>query len=109
MPARASFSFDDGMLISSWNATLPLRMRVSMSAIGSVIIGRSPTRLRHARDLALVHHLTEAHPAETELAVHRTRATAAPAAGVGPHLELRLAHLLLDERLLRHYCCPSRL
>ena len=36
------------------------------------------------------------------------RPAAAPAAGVAPHLELGLALLLLDERLLGHYCCPSR-
>src|SRR4051812_44782699 len=108
MAARASFSFDDGILISSWYATLPLRMRVSMSAIGSVIMA-SPTRLRHAGNLAGVHHLAEADPAQAELAVDGARAAAALATGVRPHLELRLALLLLDESLLGHYCCPSRL
>src|SRR5947209_8820239 len=99
MAARASFSFDDGMRISSWNATLPLRMRVSMSAIGSVIMAL-PTRLRHAGHFAGVHHLAEADAAQAELAVHRARAAAAPAPRVRAHLELRLALLLLDERLL---------
>src|ERR1700730_6552637 len=42
MPARASFSFDEGITQSSWNATFALRMRVSMSAIGSVIVMASP-------------------------------------------------------------------
>ncbi len=30
--------FDDGMDVESWNAWLALRTRVSMSAIGSVIV-----------------------------------------------------------------------
>src|SRR4051812_998258 len=109
MAARASFSLEDGIRISSWNATLPFRIRVSMSAMGSVIDMALPTRLRHAGDLAGVHHLTEADAAQAELAVHRAGATAALATGVAPHLELRLALLLLDESLLGHYCCPSRL
>src|SRR3954452_12461415 len=32
------FSFDDGMVAESWYAALALRTRVSMSAIGSVIV-----------------------------------------------------------------------
>src|SRR3954463_9387202 len=32
------FSFDDGMVAASWYAWLALRSRVSMSAIGSVIV-----------------------------------------------------------------------
>src|SRR5947209_20518456 len=102
MTARASFSFEDGIRISSWNATLPFRMRVNMSAIGSVIMMRSPTRLRDARDLAGVHHLAKAHAAQAELAVDRSRPAAPAAARVRPHLVLRLAHRLLDESLLRH-------
>src|SRR5262245_9474913 len=92
------------MRISSWKATLPLRMRVSMSAIGSVMVmpAPSPARLRHARDLTGVHHLPQADPAQAELAVHRVRTAAAVAARVRPHLELRLAPGLLDECLLRH-------
>jgi hypothetical protein len=40
--------------------------------------------------------LAEAEPAEAELAVHRTRATATAAPGVPAHLELRRALLLFD-------------
>src|SRR3954453_13781292 len=110
MPARASFSFEDGILISSWYATLPLRMRVSMSAIGSVIViaSPSPTGLRHARHLAGVDHLAVADAAESDLAVHGTRPAAPAAPRVAAHLELRLALLLLNKCLLRHYCAPSR-
>src|SRR5947209_5837870 len=103
MPASASLSLDDGMRTVSCIATLPLRMRVSMSAIGSVIVigsTPSPTCLGHARHLAAVHHLAKADPAEPELAIDRARSTAAPAAGVGPHAELGLALLLLDQSLL---------
>src|SRR5882762_4170015 len=90
--------------MSSWNATLPLRIRVSMSAMGSVIVmtAPSPAGLRHARHFAGVHHLAKADAAQPELAVHRLRSTAAPAACVGAHLELGLAQLLLDKSLLCH-------
>src|SRR3972149_9144710 len=46
--------------------------------------------------------VAQADPAETELAEHGARAAAAVAARVVPHLELRPAGVLDDERLLRH-------
>ena len=50
MVASATFCLDAGMLTSSCIATLALRMRVSMSAIGSVIIvGRSSHQLDFVR------------------------------------------------------------
>ena len=52
---------------------------------------------------------SQADTTQIELAVHRTWTTAATATGVTPNLELRLFLLLLDERLLRHGYCPSRL
>src|SRR5690606_21892316 len=110
--ARASFSFELGMRTSSCIAMFALRMRVSMSAIGSVIVIvvlPSPARLRHAGDLTGVHHLAQADTAEAELAVDALRTTAALAAGVGPNLELRGLLLLVDECLLGHQRCPSRL
>jgi hypothetical protein len=36
------FNFDAGMLTSSWYAEFALRSRVSMSAMGSVIVIRRP-------------------------------------------------------------------
>src|SRR5437016_5522757 len=112
MAASASLSFDEGMRTKSCWATLALRSRVSMSAMGSVIVMcslPSPARLRHARHLARVHHLAEADAAERELAIDGPRPSATAAAGVAPHLELGLALLLLDQCLLGHYCgCPSR-
>src|SRR4030095_10581801 len=112
MFASASFTFDEGIATSSWNATLAFRMRVSMSAMGSVIVtGRvppcpraSPRRLRHAGDLPRVRHVAEADATETELAVDGAGTPAPPAARVRAHLELRLPLLLLDQCLLGHTC-----
>ena len=75
-------------------ATLALRMRVSMSAMGSVIVMSRPPY-----QLALVtpgtspacDQLAQADAAQAELPEHRMRPAAAAATGVGPHLELRLA------------------
>src|SRR5689334_21468496 len=81
-------------------------MRVSMSAIGSVIVTAStppsPGALRHARNLTRVRHLAQAKAAQPEIAVHRPRATAPAAARVAANLELRLPLLLLYECFLRH-------
>src|SRR5579872_4034158 len=105
MPASASFTLEPGIAtVSRWVA-VALRMRVSMSAIGSVMVMArppSPARLGHARDLPGVDQLPETDPAEPELAVHRLGAAAPPASRVRPHLELGRALLLLDECLLRH-------
>src|SRR5215210_2009587 len=107
MAASDSLSLDDGMRTVSWAATDPLRIRVSMSAMGSVIVmGASPARLGHARHLAGVHHLAQADPAEPEGAVDGTRPSTPAAAGVGPHAELGLALLLLDQCLLRQLLAP---
>src|SRR6478609_2376645 len=102
MPARASLSFEEGMRTVSCMATLALRIRVSMSAMGSVIVMARPlpARLRHAGDLAGVHQLAQADAAQTEFAQNRVGPAATPAAGVRPYLELRLALSLDDECLL---------
>ena len=75
-----------------------------MSAMGSVIViearSPSPAGLGDARHLAAVHHLAKTDPAQPELAVDGARPSASPAAGVGPHSELGLALLLLDQCLL---------
>src|SRR4051794_28585342 len=112
MRATASFNLEDGIATSSWNATLAFLIRVSMSAIGSVIVTArrlpSPRALRHAGDLACVRHLPQADTAQTEVAVDRTRTSAPPAARIGARLELRLALLLVDQRLLGHELTPAR-
>src|SRR5690349_7136816 len=61
-----------------------------------------PAGLVHTGQLAPVRHLAEADPAQAELAEHRVRATSTLAAGVTPHLELRLGRGLVDQRLLGH-------
>src|SRR5215213_3626414 len=78
MRAISRLRFDDGISTVSCAAMMPLRIRVRKSAIGSVIDMRSPARLGHARDEAVVRQLAQAQAAEPELAVHgaRTPATA---------------------------------
>src|ERR1700722_19280261 len=71
MPARDTLSLEPGIFTVSNMAEMALRIRVSMSAIGSVIVMAClPARLCHARYLARMHHHTQADTAEPELAVH---------------------------------------
>src|SRR3954452_10884764 len=85
----------DGASTVSCAAMIPLRMRVRKSATGSVIDMRSPARLRHAGDVAVVRELAQADPAQAELAVDGARASAATAARV-------LARLVFGGALLAH-------
>src|SRR5215208_4772377 len=80
-----------GISTVSWAAMIPLRMRVRKSATGSVIDMGSPAALGHAGDVAVVGQLAQADAAQPELAVHRARTAAAPAARVGSRLVLRRA------------------
>src|SRR5436309_1140327 len=89
---------DVGMTALSWSALLAFRMRVSMSAIGSVSIA-SPARFRHAGDCALMGEVAQADAAEPELAEHRARPAAPVAARVVAHPVL-LRALLLTTRLV---------
>src|SRR5690349_7269023 len=92
------------MVACSCSALLALRMRVSMSAIGSVsTVSLLPARVRHAGNRALVRELAEADPAEAELAEDRARAAAPVAARVVAHLELLGSPLFHDEGGLGHY------
>src|SRR5258708_38006409 len=101
--AISTFIRELGMEACSCSALLALRMRVSMSAIGSVSTSSLlPTRLRHAGNRALVGELAQADPAEAELLEHRARPAAPVAARVVPHLELLRSPLLHDERGLGH-------
>src|SRR4029450_2704166 len=93
------------MMTSSWWAALPLRSRVSMSAIGSVMLTSTaplPARLGDARQLARVGELAHTDPAQAQLAQHGPRPPAALAARVAPHLELGGALGLGDQCLLCH-------
>src|SRR5437867_1458462 len=82
---------------------LALRIRASMSAIGSVMVMGSPRRLRHAGDLSLVRELTETDATERESLEHGALAPATDAARVTADPELPPGSLLLlDQCLLRH-------
>src|SRR5215831_9058254 len=72
----ASFTLEEASCTSLLPAVCPLRMRVSRSAIGSVmLIGRSsPARLRKTWDLAAVGDLPDLHARQAKLAVHASRA-----------------------------------
>src|SRR3954466_2746755 len=100
MRAISRLSPDEGMSTSSWEAMIPLRMRVRKSAMGSVWdIRRSglPGRLGHPGDEAVVSQLAQGDRAEADLAVHGAGPAAAAAASVLAGLVLgraRLAHPL---------------
>src|SRR5687768_8913605 len=134
MSATPCLSLLYGMETASWYAWLALRRRVSMSAIGSVIVmaarpflhrgfapapqarpaaivgceswWESPGGLGHAGQLAAVGHLPQADPAQAELAVDGLGAAAALAARVAADRELGLAGGLDPERGLRHVSSP---
>src|SRR5438046_271383 len=113
------------MATVSWYAEFAFRSRVSMSAIGSVIVmalrpssprfpagggtcgvlvlGLLPAGLGDAGQFAAVRHRAEADPAQAEPAVDGPRPPAAGTPRVGPDLELRSPLLLDDQRLLCHY------
>src|SRR5687768_3672450 len=95
MRAISCLSLESGITTVSCAAWMPLRMRVRKSATGSVIDMRSPARLRHAGDEALVRELAQADAAQAELAVHGTGPAAAVAARV-------VARLVLGGALLAH-------
>src|SRR5262249_10203758 len=87
---------------------LPLRSRVSMSAMESVImaVAPSPARLLHAGDQPVAGHVAEADPADAELAVDGARPAAQPApqpdADLLPRLQLHLVRRALAPLELRH-------
>src|SRR5690242_6218270 len=99
-----TFSLEEGISTCVWRAWMPLRMRVSMSATGSLmfIAPPLPARLHHARQLAARGALAEADAAHAELAQKGARPAAQEAAVVGLHLELRRPFALFDHALLGH-------
>src|SRR6476661_10993433 len=109
MRAISTFNFEFGISARSCSALLALRMRVSMSATGSVsMLCLLPRALCHAGDGALVGELPQADPAEPELLEHGARPSAAVAAGVVAHLELRGPCGFHSQRLLCHAYLISR-
>src|SRR5450756_1756922 len=119
--AISTLSFESGMSTRRCFAPQALRMRVSISAIGSVILIKSsssvlpypvagtrrnewlPACLADARDVARQRHLSETDSAEPELSQESARSSAPSAAIVLPHRELRLPLALLHHGLTRHY------
>src|SRR5713226_1881126 len=93
MRAISAFSRDAGMSTRVCLAVTALRIRVSMSAIGSVISFalsfRLPAALRHPGDVALERQLAEAQAAQPELPHVGARPAAQVAAVAQPDLELR--------------------
>src|SRR5580698_10976073 len=106
MAANDSLSFEPGILTVSKCAVLAFRMRVSMSAIGSVIVIvrrlLSPAGLGDAGDLAGMDHHPQADPAQAELAVDRLGPATPAASRISAHLELGGALLLFDQSLFGH-------
>src|SRR3954462_6150312 len=104
MRAISSLSLELGISTRSCSALLALRMRVSMSATGSVSMVSLflPGALRHAGDDALVGELPQADPAEPELLEHGARPAALVAAAVVARLVLVRTRGLRDQRLLGH-------
>src|SRR5580704_2922441 len=113
MPASDSFSLEVGIFTVSCIAVWALRIRVSMSAMGSVIVMSaalpSPARLGHAGDLPRMDHDAQADPAQPEFLEHGLGSPTAPAPRVTTDLELGRALLLLDQCLLGHRvrCSPA--
>src|SRR6516225_7864872 len=78
-----------GISTAGRSIRLALRMRVSMSAIGSVIMAVSPARLRYAGDEPVVGHVAEADAADAELPVDGPPAPAQAAAEADADLVAR--------------------
>src|ERR1700683_5036464 len=107
MRASSRLSLEEGMITCSCCAWAALRRRVRKSETGSVIAMRSPRALGHPRDVTVVRELAQADPADAELAVHRARAAAAPAAGVAPGRVFRCPLLADALRGLGHVVLSS--
>src|SRR4051794_31468693 len=102
--AISSLIREFGISTWSWRARFAFRMRLNMSAIGSVsTCFLLPTALGHAGNRALVRELAQADPAEAELAVDGARSAAAATASVVAHLELLRARGLHDQGFFCHY------
>src|SRR5665213_1259394 len=75
--ATAAFSLVAGISTAGRSIRLALRMRVSMSANGSVImVESSPARLHHARNQAVARHIAEADTADAKFTINGPRPAA---------------------------------
>src|SRR3954466_2227089 len=96
-----------------WPAEQAFRMRVSISATGSVRLipyVPLPAGLAHARDFPLQGELTETDTAESELPQNRAGAAAPLTAAHPAYLELRRAFGSFNPCCLCHQisCCRER-
>src|SRR2546428_1423942 len=102
---------DAGRATRECPAVFAFRIRVSMSAMLSVLISpvppSSPRRLLHARDLSLRRERTEADAADAELPHVRARPSAQVAAVVLRNGVLVLAESAIHGRLLSHSVSTS--
>src|SRR5690348_1518937 len=89
MRAISVFNLEAGTSTLGWRARIALRTRVSMSAIGSLVISLLPASLDHAGDLAVEGELAEAQAADAELAQEAARTSATPAAIAMPYSQFR--------------------
>src|SRR5512141_783045 len=95
---------DEGIAPDSFSASCALRMRVSISAIGSLMLMLcllSPAGFGHAGDLATHGDLAQLVAPQAELAVHAARAARQLAAVAHPRRR-RVARQLLQLHARRH-------
>src|ERR1700738_2695110 len=91
MRAISTFSLEDGRSTRGCFARAAFRIRVSISAMGSVVILPSlPAGLHHAGDFSLKRQAAETDAAHFKLAQEAARAAADPAAVAFPDLVLEL-------------------
>src|ERR1700732_95124 len=91
MRAISTFNLEDGRSTRGCFARAALRIRVSISAMGSVVILPSlPTGLHHAGNFSLEREAAETDAAHFKFAQETARAAADPAAVAPPDLVLEL-------------------
>src|SRR6516164_3314083 len=110
MRAISAFSLEAGTSTFGWRAWIALRTRVSMSAIGSLVIVLLlpflPASLGHTRNLAVQSELAEAEAANSELAQECARPSTTPASVPMAARQLSDSRLLFGLGQLR---CPADL
>src|SRR5512141_1242077 len=96
--AISTFTFEPGMSTRRCFAPHALRMRVNISAIGSVMLiyDSSPAGLAHAGNHSLQRQFAETDSANSKFPEEGARASAPSAAIVLPDAELRLPLALLN-------------
>src|SRR5215470_15427557 len=109
--AIACFIFECGISTRGWRERTAFRIRVSMSAIGSIMVSSRPPGLpagfRDARDHSLKRQVAEADPADLELAQKAPRPSAPPAAVAVPNRVFRLLGHRRDPGCRRHRSSAS--